>query len=124
LALKVFDKKGVKGLRQWKMNWNSGGRRKGRQHEEVSYRFHRAGSAGQFGGWVVPIVVDDSGFPHWQELAFFDAARKLAEITRGPPKFTATNLTPGYHVFSVLAKDAQGTMRSSNPVMVVVHPLP
>ena len=75
-------------------------------------------------GSNVPIVVDDSGFPHWQELALFDGARKLAEINRGPPQFTATNLTPGYHVFSVLAEDAQGSMRSSNPVMVVVRKLP
>jgi hypothetical protein len=35
--------------------------------------------------------------------------------------FTATNLTPGYHVFSVLGTDAQGNLRTSNPALVVVQ---
>jgi hypothetical protein len=35
------------------------------------------------------------------------------------PKITATNLTPGYHVFSVLGTDAEGTVRTSDPVMVI-----
>ena len=34
---------------------------------------------------------------------------------------TATNLTPGYHVFSVLGTDAQGNLRTSNPALVVVQ---
>ena len=30
-------------------------------------------------------------------------------------------LTPGYHVFSVLGTDAAGTVRTSDPVMVIVR---
>ena len=51
---------------------------------------------------------------------------KDGDAIKGPIKLielTATNLTPGYHVFSVLGADAAGTVRTSNPVMVVVHPL-
>lgn len=73
-------------------------------------------------GSDVPIVVDVSKFPVWRKLEFYDGARKLGEITQGPPQFTATNLTPGYHVFSVLGTDAAGTMRPSDPVLVVVRP--
>ena len=68
--------------------------------------------------------MDDSRFSHWQELALFDGAQKLAEINRGPPQFTATNLSPGYHVFSVLGTDDEGAVRTSDPVMVVVRKLP
>jgi len=72
-------------------------------------------------GSNVPISVDASKFPNWKNLEFYDGAKKLGEITQGPPKFTAKNLTPGYHVFSVLGTDAGGDVRSSNPVMVVVR---
>jgi hypothetical protein len=39
-------------------------------------------------------------------------------------QYTATNLTPGYHVFSVLGADAKGNIRTSDPVLVVVRKLP
>ena len=72
-------------------------------------------------GSNVPIIVDASKFPNWKTMAFYDGARKLVEITQGPTQFTAKNLTPGYHVFSVLGTDAAGEIRSSDPVMVVVR---
>jgi hypothetical protein len=72
----------------------------------------------------VPIVVDAGRFPNWTKLEFFDGARKLGEVTQGPTQFTATNLTPGYHVFSVRGTDAAGTVRTSDPALVVVRPLP
>jgi hypothetical protein len=56
-------------------------------------------------------------------LEFYDGAKKLAAITAAPAQFTATNLTPGYHVFSVLGTDAEGTVRTSDPVMVIVRAL-
>ncbi|HEY7115294.1 MAG TPA: hypothetical protein VH475_01840 [Tepidisphaeraceae bacterium] len=71
-------------------------------------------------GSDVPILVDAGQFPEWNKLAFYDGATKLGEITQGVPKFTAKNLTPGYHVFSVLGTDARGNLRTSNPVLVVV----
>jgi hypothetical protein len=57
-------------------------------------------------------------------LEFYDGAKKLGTVTAAPAQFTATNLTPGYHVFSVLGTDAAGTVRTSDPVMVIVSPLP
>lgn len=75
-------------------------------------------------GSNVRVVVDTSKFPGWRTLAFYDKARKLGEITQGPPRFTATNLAPGYHVFSVLGTDGSGGVRTSDPVMVVVRPRP
>jgi hypothetical protein len=33
----------------------------------------------------------------------------------------ATNLTPGYHVFSVLATGGEETVRTSDPVIVIVR---
>ena len=45
-------------------------------------------------------------------------------IQQAPARFSATNLTPGYHVFSVLGTDSAGMLRSSDPVMVVVRKLP
>ncbi len=72
-------------------------------------------------GADVPLVVDASRFPDWQKLEFFDGAKKLGTLTGAPAQFTATHLTPGYHVFSVLGTDSQGIVRSSNPVMVVVR---
>jgi hypothetical protein len=72
-------------------------------------------------GSNVPIAVDTSKFPNWKQLEFYDGAKKLAKVTAAPTRFTATNLSPGYHVFSVLGTDAQGTVRTSDPVMVVVR---
>ena len=72
-------------------------------------------------GASAPIVVDASKFPNWKTMAFYDGAKKLAEITQGPTQFTATNLTPGYHVFSALATDGQGNVRTADPKMVVVR---
>lgn len=70
------------------------------------------------------IMVDTSKFPGWKTMEFFDGAQKLGEITQGPAQFTAMNLTAGYHVFSVLGTDAAGSVRPSNPVMVVVRNVP
>jgi len=75
-------------------------------------------------GSNVPITVDASKFPNWRKLEFYDGAKKLGTITAEPLQFTATNLTPGYHVFSVLGTNAEGDVRPSNPVMVVVSRLP
>jgi hypothetical protein len=72
-------------------------------------------------GSNVPITVDASRFPNWRKLEFYDGAKKLGTVTAAPAQFTATNLTPGYHVFSVLGTNAAGTVRTSNPVMVVVR---
>jgi len=72
-------------------------------------------------GSNVPITVDASKFPNWKKLELYDAAKKLVTVTAAPTRFTARNLTPGYHVFSVLGTDAVGDTRSSNPVMVVVR---
>jgi hypothetical protein len=75
-------------------------------------------------GSDVPITVDASKFPDWTELELYDGAKKLGTITAAPAQFTATDLTPGYHVFSVLGTDAEGTLRTSDPVMVIVRALP
>ncbi len=75
-------------------------------------------------GASVPIVVDSSKFLDWKTMAFYDGVKKLAEITQGPTRFTATNLTPGYHIFSVLATDDKGNVRTADPKMVVVRPRP
>lgn len=72
-------------------------------------------------GSNVPITVDASKFSNWKRLEFYDGAKKFGEIIQGPPKLTAKNLTPGYHVFSVLGTDVQGNQRTSNPTMVVVR---
>ncbi len=72
-------------------------------------------------GSNVLITVDAGRFPNWRKLEFYDGARKLGTVTAAPAQFTATNLTPGYHVFSVLGTDAFGTVRTSDPVMVVVR---
>jgi hypothetical protein len=75
-------------------------------------------------GANAPIVVDASKFPQWKTMVFYDGAKKLGEITQGTAtQFTATNLTPGYHVFSVLANYAAGAVRTSDPALVVVRPL-
>ncbi len=75
-------------------------------------------------GANVPIVVDAGKFPNWMKLEFYDGAKKLGTVTAAPARFAATNLTPGYHVFSVLGTDVQGTVRSSDPRMVVVRQPP
>lgn len=72
-------------------------------------------------GANVTITIDASKFPNWSKLELFDGASKLGTITTAPAHFTATSLTPGYHIFSVLGTDAAGTVRTSNPVMVVVR---
>ncbi len=70
----------------------------------------------------IPIRIDASSFPDWKKLTLYDGAKKLDEITRGMPQFIAKNLTPGYHVFSILGIDPRGNFRPSNPVLVVVPP--
>lgn len=72
-------------------------------------------------GSNVAITVDAGKFPNWRELEFYDGAKKLGTVTTTPAQFTATNLAPGYHVFSVLGRNAAGDLRTSNPVMVVVR---
>jgi hypothetical protein len=64
-----------------------------------------------------------SKFPNWKQLEFYDGSKKLGTVIAAPAQFSATNLTPGYHVFSVLGTDAVGNIRASNPVMVVVRTL-
>lgn len=74
-------------------------------------------------GASAPIVVDASNFSNWKTMAFYDGAERLAEITPGAAtRFTATNLTAGYHVFSILATDYHGNVRTADPKMVVVRP--
>ena len=73
-------------------------------------------------GSNVPIAVDASKFPDWKKLEFYDGAKKLGTVAVAPAQVTVTNLTPGYHVFSVLGTDAAGTVRTSDPRMVVVRP--
>lgn len=75
-------------------------------------------------GTSVPVTVDAGGFPNWKSLTLYDGARKLGTVTAPPTQFIAANLAPGYHVFSVLGTDAAGTVRSSDPVMVVVRAAP
>ena len=73
-------------------------------------------------GASVPIIVDASKLPNWKTMAFYDGAKKLAEITQGSAtRFTAASLTPGYHVFSVLATDGDGTVRTADPKLVIVR---
>jgi len=72
-------------------------------------------------GSNVPITVDTSKFLNWKKLEFYDGAKKLGTVTAAPTQFTVTNSTPGYHVFSVLGTDAQGNVRTSQPVMVVAR---
>lgn len=72
-------------------------------------------------GSNVPIKVDASKFPDWKKIEFYDGAKKLGTVTAAPARLTATNLTLGYHVFSVLATDGQGTVRTADPKMVIVR---
>jgi hypothetical protein len=78
---------------------------------------HDAGSS-------VTIIVDDSKFAGWTKLELYDGATKVGELAKGPARFTVKDLKTGYHVFSVLGTDARGTVRTSDPRMVVVRPLP
>lgn len=74
-------------------------------------------------GSSVPIVVDAGRFPGWTSMAFYDGAKKMGEIAAGAaPRFTATDLTPGYHVFSILATDSVGNVRTADPKLVIVKP--
>lgn len=74
-------------------------------------------------GSSVPITVDASQFRDWQTMAFYDGAKKLGEIAAGAtPRFTATDLTAGYHVFSILATDSDGNVRTADPKLVIVKP--
>ena len=75
-------------------------------------------------GVDITIKVEDSKFAGWKKLEFYDGARKLGEITQAPAQFTATNLVPGFHAFSVLGTDAIGTLRPSNPTLVIVRKPP
>jgi hypothetical protein len=72
-------------------------------------------------GSSITIQVDASKFPGWKKLEFYDGAKLLGSITSGATQFTATNLTPGFHGFSVLGTDASGNVRTSNTAMVAVH---
>lgn len=74
-------------------------------------------------GASVPIIVDAAKFPDWIRMAFYDGAKALGEITKGSAtRFTATGLTAGYHVFSVLATDGGGAVRTADPKLVIVKP--
>jgi hypothetical protein len=57
----------------------------------------------------------------YRAYATHDGATKVGELTKGPAKFTVTDLKAGYHAFSVLGTDGKGTIRPSNPVLVVVR---
>ena len=46
---------------------------------------------------------------------------KVSELTKGAAEFTVKGLRAGYHAFSVLGTDGKGTIRPSNPVLVVVR---
>jgi len=72
-------------------------------------------------GANVPIVVNASKSPDWKKLEFYDGAKKLGSVTAALTQFTAMNLTPGYHLFSVPGTDAGANVQTSNPVMVVVR---
>lgn len=69
----------------------------------------------------VTIQVDASKFPGWKKLEFYDGAKLLGAVTSGPTQFKATNLTPGFHTFSVLGTDAAGKVVTSNCGMVAVR---
>lgn len=69
----------------------------------------------------VTIHVDASSLPGWKKLEFYDGAKLLGTVTSRPTQFKATNLTPGFHTFSVLGTDAAGNVRTSDCTMVVVR---
>lgn len=70
------------------------------------------------------IAADDSACPGWQQMALYNGAHKLAEITQGPVRFPVTNLQPGVYAFYVMVTDAQGQQRTSRPACVVVTAAP
>lgn len=72
-------------------------------------------------GADITIAVDDTKFTGWTKLEFYDGAKKIGEVTQGPPQCIAKNLAPGYHAFSVLGTDGQGNVRTSHPVLVIVR---
>ena len=72
-------------------------------------------------GSAVTINVDDSKFADWTKLDLYDGAKKVGELTKGKAEFTVKDLKAGYHAFSVLGTDGKGTLRPSNPVLVVVR---
>jgi hypothetical protein len=72
-------------------------------------------------GSSVTIVVDDSRFADWKALELYDGANKVGELARGRAEFTVSDLTPGYHAFSVLGTDGRGNRRPSGPILVVVR---
>jgi len=74
-------------------------------------------------GSSVIIVVDDSQFAGWEKLELYDGAEKVGELAKGPAQFIVEDLKAGYHAFSVLGTDAKGTIRPSDPVLVVVREL-
>ncbi|QEL16259.1 hypothetical protein [Limnoglobus roseus] len=80
-----------------------------------------ARDATQDAGSAVTIKVDDSKFAGWTNLALYDGAKKVAELTTGPATFTVKDLKAGYHAFSVLGTDDKGYVRPSNPALVVVR---
>jgi len=72
-------------------------------------------------GASVPITVDASQFPYWKTIAFYDEAKKLGDVSAGSaPRFSATDLTPGYHDFTILATDSDGNLRTADPKLVIV----
>jgi len=75
-------------------------------------------------GSAVTIELDDSKVAGWAMLELYDGAKKAGEFRQGTAKFTVKDLKAGYHAFSVLGTDAKGTIRTSNPVLVVVRALP
>lgn len=72
-------------------------------------------------GSTVTIVVDDSKFTGWSKLELYDGAEKVGELAEGPARFTVKDLNVGYHGYSVLGTNANGDVRPSNPVLVVVR---
>lgn len=72
-------------------------------------------------GSRVTITVDDSQFANWKKLELYDGAKKVGELATGPAEFIVKDLKAGYHAFSVLGTDGKGTIRPSNPVLVVVR---
>ena len=75
-------------------------------------------------GAGITITADDSAFPGWQQLALYNGARKLAEITQGPVRFPLTGLKPGVYAFLVMGTDAHGSQRASRPALVIVSGAP
>ena len=75
-------------------------------------------------GARLTLLVDDSAFPHWRSMEFFAGAQKLGEAHAPPARFTVSDLKTGVYAFTVLATDAKGIARTSNPALVLVRKLP